>query len=101
MDYAEYQSQIVSNEKTGEKKTIGSVSSDLIDKIKQFRDPAYTTTFLAKSKYTVRGSLAGGVIGVGVSMYYKQSLLFGALMGILAGGVIGHVIGEYLPKKTK
>ena len=101
MEFSDYQSQIQGGDSTDKSKTLSNLSSDFLQNIKNLRDPGYASSLLSKSKYTIKGSLAGGVIGFGVSMYFKQSLLFGVLIGILAGGAIGHILGEQLANKQQ
>jgi uncharacterized protein YqgC (DUF456 family) len=62
--------------------------------LQQMKEGNYGQNLVSKSKYTIRGSLIGLALGAAVSMYYKKSMFFGAVIGAISGTAIGHVIGE-------
>lgn len=64
--------------------------------LQQLRSGNYGQNLVSKSKYTIRGSLLGLVVGAAVSMYYKKNMFFGAVIGAVAGTVTGHIIGEII-----
>jgi hypothetical protein len=98
MDYKEYLKT------TGETISASNLSipnaQDFIQKIKSVKDGNYGQSLVSKSKFTVRGSLIVGAVGVALAMYLKKSLLFGALIGIVTGTMIGHVIGTMIEQKN-
>jgi hypothetical protein len=65
-----------------------------LENLKAIKNGNYGQNLLSKSKFTVRGSLIGGALGIGVAMYYKKSLLFGALIGIVSGTILAHIVSE-------
>jgi hypothetical protein len=62
--------------------------------LRQLKEGNYGQNLVSKSKYTIRGSLLGLVVGSAASMYYKKNMFFGAVIGAVAGTAIGHIIGD-------
>jgi uncharacterized protein YqgC (DUF456 family) len=68
--------------------------SDFLKNLQQLKEGNYGQNLVSKSKYTIRGSLLGLIIGAAISMYYKKNMFFGAVIGTVAGTAIGYIIGE-------
>lgn len=62
--------------------------------LQKIKEGNYGQDLVSKSKYTIRGSLIGLVVGAAASMYYKKNMFFGAVIGAVAGTAIGHIIGQ-------
>jgi hypothetical protein len=48
------------------------------------------TTEQKRSKYTIYGSMIGGLVGLSCAMYYGKSKPIYALIGLIGGGAIGN-----------
>ena len=77
----------------------GKYPKDLLNKLHNLTGPNYGTNLISKSKYTVRGSFIGLAVGAGIAMYFKKSIIGGAVLGGMGGTFVGYQIGNYIQKQ--
>lgn len=73
-------------------------TKDLVSKINSLSDKEFSYKMLLKGKYTIRGSMIGLAVGVGVAMYFKRSLFGGAILGATAGTFAGYGVSKIMEK---
>lgn len=70
----------------------GSYPGDIINKAK--RNANATGTLVNKSKYTVRGAIAGAIVGfIGFAAFHKNKYA-GVVIGAISGAFIGNVYAK-------
>lgn len=99
LTYEKYREMFGSDGVTTENKNV--TPNKFLESLKSVKDGNYGQNMVSKSKFTVRGSLLGLVGGAAISMYYKKSLFFGAILGAIAGTALGNIYGDYINKKNK
>ncbi len=68
----------------------GMYPRDVMTKLEKFTGDNYATTLINRSRYTVIGSGAGLLVGLGLSMFLKRGKWGGAILGAMAGAAIGY-----------
>ena len=80
----------------------GMYPKDLLDKVENFtNEESFIATFVNKSKFTIYGGLAGGIIGFAIALFLKKGKWGGAILGIIGGTAIGYGIGKIEEKNKK
>lgn len=64
---------------------------DILKKMHKFTGSEnYASSIINKSKYTVIGSGAGMLIGIGLAMFFKKGKWGGAILGAVGGAFAGY-----------